>query len=110
LFSEDATEKGLANLQGDLGKVLVLLEALKLPELKFPDDVIRKKSIGAQQGDLVQIRPCYKGCPEKTFVGFFIGDLPVGVGLQLRNGKLGIEFDYNPAIFVPELGRGCHGI
>lgn len=63
-------------------------------------------------GKLVHVCPCSDNPDNKTYVGLFLGELIRGA-IAFHNpndGELRIVNDYNPAIFVPELGRivwGC---
>jgi len=70
------------------------------------------KGLFHQQGTLVKVRPCGEEYGKKTYLGFYLGDLPLAITHSF-NEKSGIlkasTFD-NPAIFVPELGKiiwGC---
>jgi hypothetical protein len=60
-------------------------------------------------GSFVSIRPCDE---EKTYLGIYLGDLPIGYNLFRRKDTklLRIIQDTNPAIWVPDLNRivwGC---
>ena len=62
-------------------------------------------------GSICAVRPCndeYKG---KTYLGFYLGDLPVFPRISFNNtqGVLKIRTGNNPAIFVPELHRIVFG-
>lgn len=65
-----------------------------------------------QQGGLVKVRPCGEEYGKKTYLGFYLGDLPLAI-THIFNEESGIlkAFTHdNPAIFVPELGKiiwGC---
>lgn len=63
-------------------------------------------------GKLCKIKPCGKEYNDKTYLGFFLGNLPLSIHTsynevtkELSNGLF-----TNPAIFIPELGKiifGC---
>ena len=85
--------------------------------LEFPFEVadIRKKeslydgrNISGRCGQLVAVRPCDKACGGKTYLGFFIGDLPTSVHCTYADDSKVLTIDTgvsNPCILVPELGR-----
>jgi len=63
-------------------------------------------------GCLVAVRPCDEKYGGKTFLGFYIGDLPLftSVSFNEEDGILKTVPFTNPAIFVPELKEiifGC---
>jgi len=94
-------------------------EVISHDKLKFPVEVAaveilsdRQRSDGAKVGSLVRVRPCAKDCGDKTYLGIFLGDLPLEVDAFYRDKshKLSIALHRNPAMFVPELKRivwGC---
>ncbi len=64
-------------------------------------------------GSLVSIRPCAKEYDNKTFLGIYIGDIPLSLGCSYdkENRKLTAGFRFhNPAIFVPELKKVIFGM
>ena len=71
-----------------------------------------KDSWHCKMGSLVKIRPCGDEYEGKTYVGFYIGDLPLQT-TGLFNEETGIYkvglFD-NSAIFVPELHKIIFGM
>lgn len=60
----------------------------------------------------VKIRPCAQEYGNKTYLGYLLGRLAVGMAAQMgKDGALEIRHSgYNPAIFVPELGKVIHGM
>lgn len=64
-------------------------------------------------GRLVKIRPCNEKYENKTFLGFYLGDLPQGLSVSLNKKTeiLHVQTGYrNPAIWIPELQEiiwGC---
>lgn len=64
--------------------------------------------LGEKQGTLCAVRPVGD---EKTHVGFLLGDLGVNLHFGYLAGDQVVVFsyDYNPALFVPELGRVIMG-
>jgi hypothetical protein len=94
-------------------------EIVACDKLNFPVEVSaieilsdRQRRDAAKVGALVRVRPCAKDCGDKTYLGIFLGDLPLEVDAFYRDKshKLTIGLHRNPAMFVPELKRvvwGC---
>ena len=67
---------------------------------------------GAKKGDFVAIRPCRNECKGKTFLGLYLGDLPLEYYCMFEKETklLHIRPSGNPAIFVFDLNDivwGC---
>lgn len=64
-----------------------------------------------KMGSLVKIRPCGEEYENKTYLGFYIGDMPTQIyqSYNSKNNILTIKQDRNPAIFVPELKKIIFG-
>lgn len=62
-------------------------------------------------GSLCAVRPCDKECKGKTYLGYYLGDLPVRphISFNEEQGILKVETSCNPAILVPELHRIVFG-
>lgn len=62
-------------------------------------------------GTLVKVRPCGSEYNDKTYLGIFLGYLPIDVFISFRHDdqKLYIQPHLNPAIFVPELKKIVYG-
>ena len=76
------------------------------------DPINYNDSWHAKVGDLVAVRPCEEECNGKTFLGFYLGDLPLQstVHFNEKEGLLKVGTMTNPAMFVPELNKiiwGC---
>lgn len=72
---------------------------------------IDTSGLGAKCGDLCRIRPCGEEYGDKTYIGIYIGDLPIGI-TSSYNSKTGVLTNgtmTNPAIFVPELKKIIYG-
>ena len=68
-------------------------------------------SFGTKVGDLVKIKPCGEWAENKTFLGFFIGDVPTSTGIKREDDKLKCFLTFNnPAIFIPEVKRIVFGM
>ena len=62
-------------------------------------------------GELVKIRPCAEEYGGKTYLGFYLGDLPTQISQShhRKTHMLTISTHSNPAIFVPTLGKIIFG-
>lgn len=62
-------------------------------------------------GKFVKIRPCSKECNDKTYLGLFLGDLPIGHNITHNSTtkELTVKFMSNPAIFVFDLNKIVYG-
>lgn len=67
--------------------------------------------IGHECGCLCEIKPCGEEYEGKTYIGIYIGDLPIAITSSFdRNTKiLKNSTMNNPAIFVPELKKIVYG-
>lgn len=66
----------------------------------------------AKVGSLVCVRPCGEEYGKKTYLGFYLGDLPRAIthSFNEKTGILKAGTLTNPALFVPSLGKiiwGC---
>lgn len=62
-------------------------------------------------GKLVKIRPCGEEYENKTYLGLFLGELPISnhVSYSENEKELKVGFISNPAIFVFELNKIIYG-
>lgn len=67
--------------------------------------------LGNECGELCEISPCGKEYESKSYIGIYLGDLPIAITSSydrntgiLENGTMN-----NPAIFVPELKKIVYG-
>lgn len=69
--------------------------------------VLRKEQIGK----FVAVRPCDEKCDGKTFLGLFLGELPMmpNVSYMAKTGTITVSPVPNPAMFVFELNRIIFG-
>lgn len=63
-------------------------------------------------GSLIKIRPCGEEYGNKTYLGFYLGDLPLSITQSYSKDTniLKLSTYNNPAIFIPELKKiifGC---
>lgn len=67
--------------------------------------------LGHECGELCEISPCGKEYEGKSYIGIYLGDLPIAI-MSSHNPKTGILENRtmnNPAIFVPELKKIIYG-
>ncbi|KJS85141.1 MAG: hypothetical protein JM58_09180 [Peptococcaceae bacterium BICA1-8] len=62
-------------------------------------------------GKFVSIRPCGKEYQDKTYLGLYLGDLPIGhhISHNPDTKELNVSFHDNPAIFVFDLNKIVYG-
>jgi hypothetical protein len=65
-----------------------------------------------QIGKFAKVRPCGEEYGNKTYLGLFLGELPIGqnISYNRKSQVLDISFRNNPAIFVFELNKIIYGI
>ena len=75
------------------------------------DKLEYNKGFMHKMGCLVKIRPCGEEYENKTYLGFYIGDMPTQIyqSYNREESVLTIKEDGNPAIFVPELKKIVFG-
>lgn len=64
------------------------------------------------KGKFVKIRPCNEKYGGKTYLGIYLGELPIGniISHNSNTNELNVSYDLNPAIFVFEFNEiifGC---
>jgi len=81
---------------------------LEITGIDFPESH-STDSFSGKVGSLVKIRPCGD---EKTYLGLFLGDIPIGVHVShnRETGRLSVGNSSNPAIFVPDLKKIVFGM
>lgn len=111
LWSEDVAERTLAELNQTLARIEFYLKLAELKEVEHPKEkALRSVFLGGKTGDLVRIKPCAEEYKGKTYTGFLVGDLATGSSICIKDEKIACEWsNYNPAIFVPELGKVIMG-
>lgn len=64
-----------------------------------------------ESGSLCEVQPCAEEYAGKSYLGFYLGDLPIGIVTSYRRDtcEINISTMNNPAIFVPELGKIIYG-
>lgn len=109
--------------QGSLGKEYqfkdnFICNEYKCRHIEYPLEVsninidtelrsLREKSIGK----FAKIVPCAKECGGKTYLGLFLGDLPLGISVSHNSDTKELNLGYyaNPAIFVFDLNKIIFG-
>lgn len=63
-------------------------------------------------GRFVRIKPCGEEYEDKTYLGLFLGDLPIDIRVRHNSssGELSVGFRENPAIFVFALNKIIYGM
>ena len=108
LRDKDDPKGILTRLSETIGQIGMLVDASEIKEFEHP----KNKPLQKGSGSLVSVRPCDEKYGEKTYIGFLIGELALGSSITITDDKK-IQCNwsqYNPAIFVPELGEvimGC---
>lgn len=71
---------------------------------------INTDGIGHACGALCEVRPCGDEYGGKSYIGIYVGELPIGIMTTLsKDGVLKNCTVNNPAIFVPELRKLVYG-
>lgn len=71
---------------------------------------IETTSLGHTVGCLCEIRPCDERYQHKSYLGIYLGELPISIVSNLdNNGILTNSALTNPAIFVPALKKIIYG-
>ncbi|WPS85311.1 hypothetical protein SMD22_01405 (plasmid) [Brevibacillus halotolerans] len=87
---------------------------LEINGINKPEGIgIQEKIKGLRKtGSLVMIRPCAKEYGDRTYLGFYLGyaDVRLLISHCSETKNLNIMRDYNPAIFVPDLGKIIYGM
>lgn len=70
-----------------------------------------KQTASSKIGKLCKIRPCAEEYNDKSYVGIYIGELPISIYTTYdeKSGVLSNGTMDNPAIFVPELKKIIYG-
>ena len=106
-FSEDTAKEELAELLHTLYSVKTLIKLSKIKEVDHPTNSPVKEN---NESGLVKVRPCAKEYKDKTFIGFYVGDISSGSFVTIKEDKIVCNWSgHNPAIFVPELNKIVYG-
>ena len=109
LFS-DKPEGTLAKLFQTLRHILTMVKLQEIRDVVTTNKPITEGLFGEKTGKMVSIRPCGHEYNNKTFIGFYLGDIATGSSMIVKDDKVVVDFSgYNPAIFVPELGKIIYG-
>lgn len=85
----------------------ITVNDIECEQLKYNDDTWHCK-----MGSLVKVRPCGEEYGNKTYLGFYLGDLPLCItgSFKEAEGIYKVGTLSNPAMYVPELRKiifGC---
>ena len=110
----------LNELFGKLAEHLKKTENMLIDdEIKYPLQVdkldcfaLKPESERKAVGGWVKVRPVAKEYEGKTFLGIYLGDLPVGQMTTYNpdDKSMGIIFKRNPAMFIPDLKKIIYGM
>jgi hypothetical protein len=109
LFS-DGADGTLAKLNRAVSRIVLLLAMNELKDVAHPTNKAIEDGWMHKIGTLVKIRPCGEEYKNKTYLGFYIGDIALGSSISVTDEKIQLNFSgHNPAIFVPEIGKIIYG-
>jgi hypothetical protein len=109
LFS-DKPEGTLTRLFRTLKQISALAKLQEIRDVVTTNKPIDEGLFGERTGKMVLIRPCGDEYENKTFIGFYLGDIATGSSMCIKDDKVVVDFSgHNPAIFVPELGKIIYG-
>jgi hypothetical protein len=124
--TEDEAPEGLGAILGDLGKAFTKFKdehgelnqahahSRENEPLTVNEVVVRANAerTNEQVGSWVAVRPCDAPSGNKTFLGIYLGDLPVSpmVNHSTKSGTMFIDIRTNPAIWVPDQNRIVWGM
>lgn len=107
-FSEKYME--LKSLYSDISSLVFAMKAKDLAVIEHCEVEIFNDYHGTKIGDLVKIKPCGEWAEKKTYLGFFIGDVPQATGMKIEDNKIKSYLSFrNPAIFIPEVKKIVYG-
>lgn len=66
----------------------------------------------SRTGKFAKIRPCEEGYEGKTYLGLYLGEMPIGhhITHNSETKELNVSFSNNPAIFVFDLNKIVYGM
>lgn len=75
------------------------------------DKTVKPYNSSYEVGSFCKIKPCNEEYEGKTYLGVYLGELPIGIYTtwDKKTGVLSNSMRYNPAIFVPELNKIIYG-
>jgi len=105
LFKKDATGD-LTRLSQTISRISFLLKANDVKDVLHPREQILQK----RKASLVKVRPCGDEYKNKTYLGFYLGDVALGSSMEVTDDKIQLGFSgHNPMIFIPEIGDVVYG-
>lgn len=78
---------------------------------RIESEEIKPYTLGHRCGTLCEIRPCGEEYKDKSYLGIYLGELPINIATSYDEdtGILRNRTVNNPAIFVPELKKIIYG-
>lgn len=78
---------------------------------EIESEEIKPYTLGYECGTLCEIRPCGEEYENKSYLGIYLGELPITIATSYDKdtGVLKNRAVNNPAIFVPELKKIIYG-
>lgn len=78
---------------------------------KIDTDKIDTSGLFHETGCLVEIKPCAEEYGGKSYIGIYIGELPISITVSYNKKEKGLKVGTlgNPAIFVPDLKKIIYG-
>ncbi|QUH21827.1 hypothetical protein [Alkaliphilus sp. B6464] len=78
---------------------------------KINNNINKSRYRGNSIGKFVKITPCSEEYKGKTFLGIYLGELPVGHGISYNpdTKELDVSFRNNPGVFVFDLNKIVYG-
>ena len=120
--AEDVFHEACEKHKGNVLSIYDELHEMRSRRGKYPLEVTAIRTKGFMEpnpmklgrykaGAFVAIRPCADECKDKTYLGIYMDDLPVGVFSHYEevSGVFTIHPRHNPAIWVPALSRIVYG-
>lgn len=97
------------------GDVVEEEPTMMVKSLEWTKDDSQTRSIvqGWKKPGPVKVRPCGDEYENRTYLGIYIGDAALSVSTKHREDDQVLEVGfahYNPAIFIPEVGKIVFGI
>lgn len=110
----------MKNLFSKLAEVMKANEKILVDdEIKYPIEVntletfrLKPERVEPTVGQYASVRPCGEEYGNKTYLGIYLGRLPVGqfTTFHPETKNLAVVMKQNPALYVPELKKIIYGM
>lgn len=117
-FSEDSVGRKNWEVEYKV-KYSFICDKYKSMYIEYPIEVSKinanedkNEYIDSRTGRFAKIRPCGEEYEGKTYLGLYLGEIPVGhrVSHNPDTKELNVSFNNNPAIFVFDLNKIVYGM